>query len=185
TATKCPVLINHGVNAAGFWIHHHDCAGVMAKRLNGGFAHFQIFSSGVVLGDIRLGFIAHAFVDGSLASDRRLARSFGATASFFQITAMRALEFANLGCEFPLAQLAARTPLELGNVGRLFSGKPRLLSASLSFRQVGATAAASARAGQLATLTTRESSAARYSFGSGFSTSRRASTLMLGTCVSL
>src|SRR5438552_2772427 len=79
TAPQSPILIYDCVHAATLWIHHHNRPSVMSESLNRRFAYFQILAGSIVFGYIGFSFVAHAFIDCALASDRRLAGSFGTT----------------------------------------------------------------------------------------------------------
>src|SRR6185295_18997360 len=112
-----PILIHHGVDTGALRIHYDDCSGVMTERFNRSLAHFEIFADGIVLGDVLLNFIAHAFVDRALASNRRLATLLGAATSQFEIAPVTALELPHLSGEFPLTQFVTRAFLQLRDVG--------------------------------------------------------------------
>src|SRR5207302_6766487 len=80
SATQSPILIDDRVDAASLRIHYDDGSGVMTERFNRSLANFEIFADGIVLCDVLLNFAAHAFIDRSLASNRRLATLFGTAA---------------------------------------------------------------------------------------------------------
>src|SRR5438477_7143211 len=131
SAPQRPILIDYGVDATCLWIHHDDGAGMMTQRRYCGFADFEVLTNRAVFGDVRPGFVAHAFIDGALARDCCLPRSFRTTTGFFQCATMSGLELAHLCGQFAFAELMAGALLKFCNICRLFSCAPRLLGPSL------------------------------------------------------
>jgi hypothetical protein len=76
---------------------------MMSQSRDCGLANFQVLTDGAVFGDVRLGFVAHPFVDRALSRNCRLARCFGTTASFFQSPTMSGIELAHLCGQFAFA----------------------------------------------------------------------------------
>src|SRR2546425_12085594 len=118
---------------------------MMTQSRDCSLANFQVLTDRAVFGDVRLGFVAHAFIDRALSRNRGLARGFGPAPSFFQISPVRALELAHLGGQFAFAELVSGALLKFCDVCRLFFGEPSLLRAPLTFRQMYAPTAPAPR----------------------------------------
>src|SRR5205807_4296507 len=114
--SKSPFLIYYRVNASRLRIHHDDRAGMMTQGRDRSLAYFQILTHGVVLGDVRLDFVAQCFFDGPLSGNCRLARGFSATASFFHFAPVLGSKPAHLCGTLTFAELVTGPLFKFGKI---------------------------------------------------------------------
>src|SRR5258708_31458322 len=126
---------------------------MMTKSSDRGLAHFQVFTHGVVFGNIGLGFVAHSLVDGALSGNCGLPRCFRASPCLLNLPPVLGSKPAHLCGALTLTKLVTRSFFQFGNISRLLASVSLAFGAQFAFRQMHATTAAGAR--QLPALTVR------------------------------
>jgi hypothetical protein len=107
---------------------------MMTEGRDSRIAHFQVFAYGIVSGDIRLDFVAHAFVDRALSGNGRLAGSFGTSPRFLNRPASAGPHAPHFSRAFPLAEFVTGPFLEFGKISGLFASISLAFGAHFALR---------------------------------------------------
>jgi hypothetical protein len=140
-----PLLIDETVNAAGLGIHDHHRARVITERAYRDATHFRIFAGSNVPRNESLNFVAHRFVDRTLASDCCPARGFCSAPRCFQITTVPSFDASHLGSAFPFGQGTMKSPLQSLKRRCLFTCDANASGANFPRRKPATAAPATAR----------------------------------------
>src|SRR5258708_7038371 len=132
TAAHTPFLIDDAVNTSRLWIHDHNGAGMITKRVHCNPAHFRIFSGGYVLRDKRHCFVTHGGVQSSLSRDRCLTRSLSPASCSFEVATMPAFDAPHFRDAFTLGQGPVQSSLERLERRSLLTCDARSLGSNLS-----------------------------------------------------